>query len=569
MQKRWTILPKADERSVKKLASELNIDDVLANLLVQRGINTFEKAKQFFRPSLNDLHDPFLMKDMDKAILRLEQAIATNENILVYGDYDVDGTTAVSLVFSFLHKILPGKIAYYIPDRYSEGYGISFQGIDYAKEHGFSLIVALDCGIKSIDKIDYANTKQIDFIICDHHLPGDTLPSAKAVLDPKRSDCQYPFKELCGCGIGFKLVQAYALKNDIHFNELLEYLDLTAIAIAADIVPIVDENRILCYFGLQQLNSRPREGIKSILELAGVKKQIKVNELVFAIAPRINAAGRIETGRNAVELLISDNAILAESSGQTVDVNNTDRKVLDSSITLHALGMIENDEQFIQRKSTVLFHAEWHKGVVGIVASRLIEKYYKPTIVLTESNGMATGSARSVKGFDVHAAIEACSDLLEQFGGHKYAAGLTLKLENVKAFQQRFEEVVSTTIEEHMLYPEIEIDAEIHLEEITPKFYRILKQFEPFGPGNMSPIFLSKALMDTGQVRIIGTDHLKLTLQPIAQPQCKFPAIAFGQASRFEPIYQRKVFSACYAIEENEYNGNVSLQLNVKDLKME
>jgi single-stranded-DNA-specific exonuclease len=569
MQKRWSIKPKADETVTAQLASDLNIDGVIANILVQRGIKNFEEAKKFFRPSLNDLHDPFLMKDMDKAIERLNKAIADNEKILVYGDYDVDGTTAVALVYSFLQKIIPDKIEYYIPDRYAEGYGISFQGIDYAKENGFTLIIALDCGIKAIDKINYANERNIDFIIGDHHLPGDELPAAVAVLDPKRSDCTYPFKELCGCGIGFKIVQAYAQTNNIPFDELLEYLDLTAISIAADIVPIVDENRILCYYGLEQINSNPRRGVKTILDLANIKKQIKVNELVFTLAPRINAAGRIETGRNAVDLLLSDNHEGATLSGQTINTNNTDRRTLDTSITQHALSMMEENEEWIHRKSTVLFHADWHKGVVGIVASRLIEKYYKPTIVLTESNGKATGSARSVKDFDVHAAIEACSDLLEQFGGHKYAAGLTLKLEKVAAFQQRFEEVVSATIKEYMLTPEIEIDAEITLEDITPKFYRILKQFEPFGPGNMSPVFLTKGLIDKGYSRIVGANHLKLDVQSVNNSNLGFPAIAFGQANHFEDISTKKMFDACYAIEENEFNGNISLQLNIKDLKIQ
>ena len=569
MQKRWSIKPKADKTIAAKLASDLNIDSVIANILVQRGINNFDEAKKFFRPSLTDLHDPFLMKDMDKAIDRLNKAIAGNEKVLIYGDYDVDGTTAVALVYSFLQKIIPDKIEYYIPDRYSEGYGISFQGIDYAKANNFTLIIALDCGIKAIDKINYANEKNIDFIIGDHHLPGDTLPAAVAVLDPKRSDCSYPFKELCGCGIGFKIVQAYAQTNNIAFDELYEYLDLTAISIAADIVPIVDENRILCYYGLEQINNKPRRGIKTILDLAGIKKQVKVNELVFTLAPRINAAGRIETGRNAVDLLLSDNHAGATLSGQTINTNNTDRRALDTTITQHALSMMEENEEWISRKSTVLFHADWHKGVVGIVASRLIEKYYKPTIVLTESNGKATGSARSVKDFDVHAAIEACADLLEQFGGHKYAAGLTLKLENVAAFQQRFEEVVSATIEEYMLTPEIEIDAEITLEEITPKFYRILKQFEPFGPGNMSPVFLTKELVDKGYSRVVGTNHLKLDVQSVHNSKLSFPAIAFGQANHFEEISTKKIFDACYAIEENEFNGNITLQLNIKDLKIQ
>ncbi len=585
MEKRWSIKSCADEAIVNQLAFDLNIDKILANMLAQRGITNYDDAKKFFRPSLSDLHDPFLMKDMDKAVIRLEKAIKNNEKILVYGDYDVDGTTAVSLVYSFLKKlpfinstekqtnVVLDKdnllVDYYIPDRYSEGYGISFKGIDYAKENNFTLIIALDCGIKANDKVDYANERNIDFIICDHHRPGETLPKASAVLDPKRNDCSYPFTELCGCGIGFKLVQAYAQKNNIPFDELTEYLDLAAISIASDLVPITGENRTLCYFGLERINAMPRNGIKAILDLANIKKKITINELVFTIGPRINAAGRIQTGRDAVALLISDNEDHAKTSGININITNTERRALDLTITQHALSMIDENTELIERKSTVLFHSEWHKGVIGIVASRLIEKYYRPTIVLTESNGKATGSARSVKDFDVYNAIEACSDLLEQFGGHKYAAGLTLKLENVSAFQQRFEEIVSATIEEHMLVPEIEIEAELELNDITPKFFRILKQFEPFGPDNMSPVFVTKGLMDKGYVRIVGNNHLKMDLQACQNPRESFSSIAFAQAQHFDDVLQKKIFSACYAIEENEYNGKISLQLNVKDIKME
>ncbi len=570
MEKRWSIKPKGDEIVVKKLASELGIDEVLGNLLVQRGIKTFEEAKKFFRPSLDDLHNPFLMKDMDKAVARIETAIKNNEKILVYGDYDVDGTTAVALVYSFFKKhTAEGNIDYYIPDRYAEGYGISFTGIDYAKENNFSLIIALDCGIKANDKIDYANERNIDFIICDHHRPGDILPNAVAVLDAKRTDCTYPFDELCGCGVGFKLIQAYAQKNNILFEELHEYFDLTAISIASDLVPVVGENRTLCYFGLQQINKKPRKGIKAIFELANVKREITVNELVFIIGPRINAAGRIKTGRDAVALLISDCSESANTSGISINITNTERRVLDVDITAQALSMINDNPEMIARKSTVLYHPDWHKGVVGIVASRLIEKYYRPTIVLTESNGKVTGSARSVKDFDVYNAIESCADLLEQFGGHKYAAGLTLKIENVVALQQRFEEVVSATIEEYMLTPEIEIDAELELKNITPKFYRVLKQFAPYGPENMSPLFVTKELMDKGYVRIVGTNHLKMDFQTAQNPRESIPAIAFGQANHFDDVLRKKIFTACYAIEENEYNGNTSLQLNIKDMKLD
>jgi len=569
--KRWKFKEKADASIINNLSSEIGIDKVLANLLAQRGIKTYAEAKKFFRPSLDDLHDPYLMKDMDKAISRIQTAIQKNEKVLIYGDYDVDGTTAVALVYSFFKKHLSKDILleYYIPDRYTEGYGISFAGIDYAKENGFSLIIALDCGIKANEKIVYATKNGIDFIVCDHHRPGDILPDAIAVLDPKRIDCTYPFDELCGCGVGFKLIQAYAQKNNIPFEELYEYLDLTAISIASDLVPIVGENRTLCYFGLKQINENPRKGIKAIFELANIKREITVNELVFVIGPRINAAGRIETGRNAVELLISDTNAIALSSGQNINITNKARRALDVDITAQALSMIDESEVLISRKSTVLYHPDWHKGVVGIVASRLTEKYYRPTVVLTESNGKATGSARSVKDFDVYNAIEACADLLEQFGGHKYAAGLTLKLEHLEAFQQRFEEVVSQTIEDEMLIPEIEIDDELELKSITPKFFRVLKQFAPFGPDNMSPVFMTSNIIDKGYVRIVGTNHLKMDVQAAQNPREFFPAIAFAQAHHFDDVLRRRIFSACYAIEENEFNGTTSLQLNIKDMKME
>lgn len=568
MEKRWVVKSKADELIVNKLAKELNLDSMLANLLVQRGIKTFEEAKKFFRPSLTELHDPFLMKDMDKAIFRIEEAISKKENILVYGDYDVDGTTAVSLVYTFLKKYHE-NVDFYIPDRYTEGYGISFQGIDFAKEYNFSLIIALDCGIKANEKVDYANERNIDFIICDHHRPGDILPNAVAILDPKRNDCNYPFDELCGCGVGFKLVQAYAQKNNISFSQLAQYLDLCAISIASDLVPIVGENRILCYHGLEEINKNPRKGIKAILELAAIKKEITINELVFTIGPRINAAGRLETGRNAVKLLISDNHDDSKINGQNINITNTERRSIDVSITAQALGMIEGNIELMNKKTTVLFCPDWHKGVVGIVASRLTEKYYRPTIVLTESNGKATGSARSVKDFDVYDAIEACSDLLEQFGGHKYAAGLTLKLENIEAFQKRFEEVVSATITDNMLIPEIEIDEEINPSEISSKFFRILKQFSPFGPGNMAPIFMSKGLVDKGYVRIVGNNHLKMDIMSNETSGETISTIAFGQAQHFDDVLRKKTFSACYIVEENVFNGNVSLQLNIKDMKME
>ncbi len=566
MEKRWVLKPETDPDVVQRLAGELNISRMLANLLVQRGINTFEEARKFFRPSLDDLHDPFVMRDMDKAIDRINEAFQNKEHILVYGDYDVDGTTAVSLVYTFLKSIF-GQIGYYIPDRYKEGYGISLAGIDWAKENNYSLIIALDCGIKSIDKVAYAKEKGIDFIICDHHRPGSELPDAVAVLDPKRNDCPYPYKELSGCGIGFKLVQAFAQLNGIPFTQLDQYLDLVAISIAADIVPITGENRVLTYYGLQRLNRDPRPGVKAILELGGIRKELTVNDVVFAIAPRINAAGRIEHGNKAVELLISKNEDLAGFLGDDINEHNTTRKELDQLITDQALQQIERDPKFKNRKSTVVYNPEWHKGVIGIVASRLTDKYYRPTIVLTRSNGHVSGSARSVKDFDVYNAIESCSDLLEQFGGHMYAAGLTMKEENVPAFIERFEAIVADTIEEKMLTREIEVDAELSLADITPQFFRILKQFAPFGPGNLSPIFMTKGVKDNGRGRVVGNNHLKLTLTHNTINPGVFDGIAFQLGHHHTMVGQNLPFDVVYHVEENTFNNRTTLQLNIKDLK--
>jgi single-stranded-DNA-specific exonuclease len=570
MEKRWVLMPTGNSETIQKLAGELNIHPVLAQLLVQRGINTFDEAKHFFRPSLNDLHDPFLMKDMDKAVDRISNAILNKEKILVYGDYDVDGTTAVSLVYTFLHNQYV-NVEYYIPDRYKEGYGISLQGIDYAIENGCNLIIALDCGIKSIDKIEYANTLGVDFIICDHHRPGSELPNAVAVLDPKRADCDYPYKELSGCGVGFKLIQAIAQQKGIVFEDLTQYLDLVAVSIAADIVPITGENRILAYYGLKLLNENPRPGFKAILELSNFKKdEITVNDVVFLIAPRINAAGRIESGKSAVELLVSKNDNVAGLLGDGINEHNLKRKDLDASITEHALQLIEESEDHKFRKSTVLYNSAWHKGVIGIVASRLTEKYYRPTIVLTKSNdenNMVSGSARSVKDFDVYNAIESCSDLLEQFGGHMYAAGLTMKEENVEEFIQRFEEVVSSTIEDRMLVREVEIDAELNLNDINQKFFNILKQFAPFGPGNMSPIFKSSNVRDNGRGKVVGNNHLKLTLVQHDDYQSTFDGIAFQLGHHHPQVEQQDAFEIVYHIEENNFNNRTTLQLNIKDLK--
>lgn len=567
MKKRWIIKETPSTLLVESLAKELAIHPKLALLLVQRGVNTFDEAKHFFRPSLTDLHSPFEMQDMDKAVNRIEEAIQKKQKIMVYGDYDVDGTTAVALMYSFLATFY-GALDYYIPDRYTEGYGISNQGIDFAAENGFELIIALDCGIKSVDKIDYASAKGIDFIICDHHRPGDKIPSAIAVLDPKRNDCNYPFKELTGCGIGFKLIQAFAEKNQIEFAKLLCYLDLVAVSIAADIVPIVGENRILAHFGLLQLNQIPREGFKAMIELAGFKteKSLNISDVVFIIAPRINAAGRLESGKKAVELLLSNSVGEAILSGKKLNDTNTERKNIDKIITEQALEIIGSNADLIQRKTTVVFNKDWHKGVVGIVASRLTDKYYRPTIVLTESNGMASGSARSVKNFDVYNAIEACADLLEQFGGHKYAAGLSLKLENLEAFQTKFEAVVSATIEEEWLTPEIEIDAELDFDCIDPKFFRILKQFAPFGPENMMPVFIAKNVRDKGYAKIVGANHLKFDAVQRDAAQ-SFAAIGFGLAEHISPMQKGKEFDVCFTIDENEWNGQSKLQLIVKDIR--
>ncbi|MBL0137590.1 MAG: single-stranded-DNA-specific exonuclease RecJ [Bacteroidetes bacterium] len=566
-EKRWALKPQGENSLVLSLAKQLNISSTLANLLVQRGITSFEEAKTFFRPKMTDLHDPFLMKDMEKAIDRIEKALASNEKILVYGDYDVDGTTAVALVYSFF-KTFYNDLDYYLPDRHKEGYGISFAGIDYAKENGFSLIIALDCGIKANDKVNYAKERGIDFVICDHHRPGEFLPDASAVLDPKREDDEYPFKELSGCGIGFKLIQAYAQRHHIPFEQLEVYLDLVAVSTAADIVPIVGENRVLVYHGLQWLNKNPRPGIKAILELAQVKRELTVNDIVFIIGPRINAAGRIQDARQAVDLLISANAAQALFEGKNIDEKNSERRSLDLNITEQALRIIQEDSFFAKRKSTVLFHPEWNKGVIGIVASRLTEKYYRPTIILTESNGLATGSARSVKDFDIYNAIESCSDLLEQFGGHMYAAGLTLKLENLEKFSERFEEIVSATIDEKSLTQEIEIDSVLKLNEISSSFFSVLKQFAPFGPGNMSPVFRTENVRDTGLSRIVGNNHLKLNLAEDETTRFGLDGIAF-QMGQYYPFISRRIpFDICYTLEENTFNGKTNIQMNVKDIRM-
>ena len=561
---RWTLKPKPEVEKVEDLQKALQIDVITASLLIQRGIETYEDAKTFFRPSLDHLHDPFLMKDMDKAVSRIETAFLQNENILVYGDYDVDGTTSVALMSSYL-KTQQENIATYIPDRYDEGYGISYKGIDFAHDNDFSLIIALDCGVKAIDKVTYAKNKGIDFIICDHHRPGNDLPNAVAVLDPKRDDCEYPYKELCGCGVGFKLVQALASKDNKTIEDLTEYLDLVATAIGADIVPITGENRVLAYFGLQVINSNPRPGIKAIINQVK-KEELTITDVVFIVAPRINAAGRMKHGDYAVALLIETDINLAIKYASEIEEFNLDRREADKQITKEALKQIETQKEQ-NNFTTVVYDETWHKGVIGIVASRLIETYYRPTLVFTKSGDRLAASARSVSGFDVYNALEACAEHIEQFGGHKYAAGLTLKKENFEAFKHAFEDVVSKTIDKNLLTPEIKIETQIDLKDITPKFYRILKQFMPFGPGNMTPIFMTENLNDTGYGKCVGEDdkHLRIT---VTQPQStKLVCIGFNLGEKVDLISNKKIFKAVYSIDENHWQGNVSLQLKLRDIK--
>ena len=571
MEKNWILKSQGDGQTVDRLSAELDIAKPLATLLVQRDITTADEARAFFKPELYNLYDPFLMKDMDKAVSRIESALENKEKILIYGDYDVDGTTSVALVYTFL-KTFYDSLDFYIPDRYNEGYGVSQEGVEYARETGVSLIIALDCGIKAVEKVKYAKHHGIDVIICDHHNPGEEIPPAVAVLDPKRADCQYPDKELSGCGVGFKLIQGFAIRNDIPFESLIPYLDLVAVSIASDIVSITGENRILAHFGLKQLNSDPRIGLKAIVELAGIAdKEITVDDVVFKIGPRINAAGRMESGKSAVSLLISRDMEKAKVIGEKVDSYNSSRRDIDSLITQEALDTIGGDPVLQKMKTTVLFNSRWHKGVIGIVASRLIDTWYRPTVILTESNGFATGSARSVFGFDLYQAVDACSDLLENFGGHKYAAGLTMKLENIGKFQKRFEEVVSETITPEQMIPVVEIDTEISLEEIDMKFYQALRHFEPFGPENMVPVFLTENVVDNGTGKVVGStsDHLKLNLIQEADPYKVYPAIAFQMGNLYRKISNGQGFDICYVVEQNEFMGRTNLQLNIRDIKFD
>ena len=568
-ERKWILNDPADPEKVGRLSAELGIDRVLAELLVKRGVETFEQARSFFRPSLDDLHDPFLMKDMDKAVKRLRTAITTEEGILVYGDYDVDGTTAVALVYSFLRRYST-NVDFYIPDRYEDGYGLSYRGIDWAKEHGFSLIITLDCGIKANEKVDYAASLGLDVIICDHHLPESTIPAAVAVLDPKREDDNYPFDDLSGCGVGFKLVQAYSREYDIPFETLIPLLDLLVVSISADLVSMTGENRVLAHFGLRQLNENPRKGLQAIATLSKLEPgHLSIDDIVFKIGPRINAAGRMESGRLAVELLTSSDEHSAAVVGEKINDNNNERKSIDREITQEALEMVQSGAALSSSAATIVYNPNWNKGVVGIVASRLVEAFYKPTIVLTKSNDFITGSARSVAGFDLYEAIDSCADLMENFGGHVYAAGLTLREENLPEFVRRIEEFISTRITQEMLTPFTEIDARLEFSQITPKFFRLLKQFQPFGPGNTNPVFQTENVYDGGKGRKVGADgvHMKLDLIDEKQPFHQIPAIAFNMSEYFDYIKAGNPFDICYSIVENYYRGNSTLQLRIKDIR--
>ncbi|MBR4620845.1 MAG: DHH family phosphoesterase [Salinivirgaceae bacterium] len=598
MQKKWILKEQAEAGKIDELAESANISKPLANLLLQRGINDSESARKFFRPDLQQLYDPFLMKDMDKAVARLEQAIVERENVLIYGDYDVDGTTAVAMMYVFL-KSKCRNVFYYVPDRYTEGYGISYKGIDYAEEMGCKLIIALDCGIKALPKVDYAAEKGIEFIICDHHEPGEELPRAAAVLDPKRADCSYPFNELSGCGVGFKLIQAYASRNKIPFYQIKPFLDLVVVSIASDIVPIIDENRILAYYGLKQLNTNPRVGLRAVMKKSGITpppqrnkddrqfdvpttpcevtqpadepefRPVKIGDIVFKIGPRINAAGRMDLGRYSVDLLVERNEAKAEEMACKIETDNTDRKTHDQNITNEALAVIDSCDELKNRRSTVLYNPEWHKGVIGIVASRLIDFYYRPTVICTKSNGLITGSARSIPDFNLYEAIEKCQSLLESFGGHTYAAGLTLKEENLEAFVEKFESVVDSMITDDIMVPRIDVDEALTLSDITPKFFKCLEMFEPFGPGNMAPVFVCRGLTDSGQSQLVGQmrEHLKLTVvdESVNRPMS---AIAFKQSEHFDAIHRGEKFDICFSLEMNTFRGKETLQLKVHDIKM-
>ncbi len=584
IEKRWVVKPQGEASAVAALcaAPDLHLSPVLANLLVQRGIDTVERARKFFNPQLADLHDPFLMKDMERAVERVEQAVRQQEKIMVYGDYDVDGTTAVALVYKFLRQIGHKNLSFYIPDRYTEGYGISRKGIDHAARKGVSLVIALDCGIKATEKVVYAKSKGVDFIICDHHLPAEEIPQAVAVLDPKRTDCTYPFDELSGCGVGFKLVQAYAQRNGIPFEEILPLLDLLVVSIASDIVPLVDENRVLAHYGLRRLNESPSKGLLSIIKICGLDKHnITIDDIVFKIGPRINAAGRMRMDENdenadpsgghaAVSLLIEASESMAAEFGEKIDAFNQDRKSIDRNVTQEAHDYIESRPDLKALKSTVIYNPKWMKGIVGIVASRLIETYYRPTVVLTMSNGFVTGSARSIQGFDLYQAIESCSDLLENFGGHMYAAGLTMKPENVEEFTRRFNAYVEENIDPQTLIPQVDIDSEILFSDIDDKFRMNLNRFQPFGPGNPSPVFATYGVSNHGDAKLVGMEceHLRMDLIQRQRPNTRIQTIAFQQPTHYEWIRAGRPIDVCYQIVENHYRGMVTTQLRIKDIKL-
>lgn len=581
IEKKWEVKPQGDSQVVAQMATATGISPVLANLLVQRGIDTVEKAKRFFDPQLADLHDPFLMKDMDKAIERVETAIRENQKIMVYGDYDVDGTTAVALVYKFLRHIGHKNLMFYIPDRYTEGYGISVKGIDIAAKKGVKLIIALDCGIKAVEKVDYATSKGVDFIICDHHLQAEEIPHAVAVLDPKRVDCTYPFDELSGCGVGFKLVQAYAQKHGIPFSDLESLLDLLVVSIASDIVSLTDENRVLAHYGLKILNTSPSKGLMSIINICNLADQtITIDDIVFKIGPRINAAGRMRVGENdknsvpsggyaAVKLLVEGDEDAARGFGDMIDSYNRERKSEDRQVTQEAHDYIESHPDLKARKSTVIYNPKWMKGIVGIVASRLIETYYRPTVVLTQSNGFVTGSARSIPGFDLYQAVESCADILENFGGHMYAAGLTMKIENVEEFARRFNDYVEEHIDPKILVPQVEIDSYLKFSDISPQFHRQLNKFQPFGPGNNSPVFATKGVVNNGDAKLVGAEqeHLRMDLMQTEKPNTRIQTIAFQQPDFYDWVKSKRPIDICYQIVENHYRGTVSTQLRIKDIK--
>lgn len=568
-EKVWKIKEPGDINDVKHLSAELSVDMAVANLLVQRDIRNYNDAKSFFRPRLADLHDPFLMKDMEKAVERLKLAIDRQEKVLIYGDYDVDGTTSVSMLYLFLKDKIK-DLDYYIPDRYSEGYGISPKSIEFAADNHFTLVIVIDCGIKAVEKIAYARTRHLDYIICDHHNPGERLPDAFAVLDPKRPDCDYPFKELSGCGVGFKFLMAFCIKYKEPISQLNELLDLVVVSIASDIVPVIGENRVLAYYGLKKLNSNPSVGLKTLLLNSGIYGiDITINDIVFKIGPRLNAAGRIEHGEKSVALLISEDEKAAGEMGVEINSFNEIRKSLDRDITQEALNQIATNDELFRRNSTVLFDRNWHKGVVGIVASRVSDVYYKPTVILTESNGMATGSARSINNFDLYEAIDYCSDLLESYGGHMYAAGLTMKIENIKSFVERFEDFVTRKLKKDQLVQTIDVDTRLQLSEITPKLVRVLKQFEPFGPHNMAPVFIAEDVLDAGSSRVVGknSEHLKLDLVEPNGSSKRFSGIAFSQADKFPLISKGIPFDVCFSISENNFRGRTSTQLLIRDIR--